>query len=247
MKPIRRYKGKVILGIIPARGGSKGVPRKNIRLLAGRPLIRYSIDLAKKCSFLYRTVVSTDSKEIASVAKHCGGDVPFLRPKALARDNTPMVQVLKHAVDLVEKEDRIKIDYVVLLQPTNPLRLLEDVKGCVDKIIRTNADSVITVVRVESMHPILMKRIENDLIKPYCLKEIEGSCRQNYKPYAYMRSGGVYVAKRDVLMKSNSVRGKISRPYITPSGRDLGIDSEIDLLVVEQLLRRRRKTGEYAL
>lgn len=233
------YKGKRILCVIPARGGSKGVRGKNIRAVAGKPLIEYSIELAKRCPFLYRTVVSTDSEKIAGIAKGCGGYVPFLRPKRLAGDRTPMVPVLQHAVNFIESEDGIKIDYVLLLQPTNPLRVLSDVKGCVDKAIATKADSVISVARVESVHPMLMKKIEGDLIKPYCIDEKEGTARQDYKPYAYMRAGGIYVVRRDVLMNTGSIRGSISRPYIIPAERGLGIDDEIDLLTAEQLILRK--------
>jgi len=231
---------KKILGVIPARGGSKGVSKKNIRIIAGKPLIAYSIELAKKLAFLYKTLVSTDSKEIAEIAKAHGAQMPFLRPKELAEDETPMLPVLQHAVNFIENIDKVKIDYLLLLQPVNPLRSIEDVEGCVKKIIESGADSVISVSKVDSLHPVLMKKIEDDLIKPYCLDEIEGTRRQDFKPDAYMRSGGIYITKRDVLMRENSIWGKISRPYIIPKKRGIGIDDEIDLLIVEQLLLRRK-------
>jgi CMP-N-acetylneuraminic acid synthetase len=233
-----------IIGIIPARGESKGVPRKNIRALAGKPLIAYTIEVAFKSKMLNRVIVSTEDKEIAEIAKKYGAEVPFMRPKELAEDTTPMVPVLQHAVKFVESKEHIKFDYVVLLQPTAPLRLPEDIDNAIKKLIDTGADSVISVCRVDSIHPILMKKIVNDQLLPYCIEEKEGTRRQDYRPYAYKRSGAVYTAKRDVLMEKNSFWGEISRPYIIPTERSVGIDDEIDFKLVEILMKERMKNRE---
>jgi len=141
-----------ILGIIPARGGSKSVPKKNIRLLAGKPLIAYTIETAQKCKMLDRTVISTDDDEIADVAKKYGGDVPFMRPEELALDSSPMVPALQHAVSFIEKNENVRVGMVVLLDPTSPFRRIEDIEECIKKLERENVDSVVTICEVESYH-----------------------------------------------------------------------------------------------
>ena len=228
-----------ILGIIPARGGSKTIPKKNIRPLLGKPLIAYTIEVTLKSDLLDRVIVSSDDEETIEIAKKYGAEVPFVRPKELALDTTPMVPVLQHAVNFLEERENIKFDYVLLLQPTAPLRLVEDINNALNKLIETGADSVISVCQVDSFHPILMKRIENDLILPFCIEEKEGTRRQDYRPPAYMRNGAIYAVKRDVLMNEGSLWGEISRPYIMPPERSVGIDNELDFKLVEILLQER--------
>ena len=227
-----------ILGVIPARGGSKGVPRKNIYPILGKPMIWYTINAALDSGAFERVICSTDDEEIAEVAKDCGAEVPFIRPKNLADDQAPMVPVMQHAVRFAEEQDGKEYDYVYCLQPTCPLRSVEDIKAGVRKIVETGADSVISVVKVEKDHPILMKRIESDQLFPYILEEKEGTRRQDYKPDAYRRTGSVYITKRDVLIKDGSIWGKVSRPLIVPVERSHGIDDLIDLQVVKALLER---------
>lgn len=228
-----------ILGIIPARGGSKSVPKKNTRLLLGKPLIAYTIEVALKSKLVDRVIVSSDDEDTVEIAKKYGAEVPFIRPRELALDTTPMVLVLQHAVGFLEERENINLDYVLLLQPTAPLRLVEDIDNALKKLMETGADSVISVSQVDNVHPILMKRIENDLILPYCIEEKEGTRRQDYSPPAYMRNGAIYAVKRDILMNNDSVWGKISRPYIMPPERSVCIDSELDFKLVEILLEER--------
>src|SRR3989338_4985887 len=118
---------KLILAVITARGGSKGIPGKNIKLLGGKPLLVYSIDAVKKSKLITHAIVSTDDKKIAEVAKKFGGEVPFLRPRKLAEDKTPHVPVMKHAIEFMEKKLGVAFDYAVILQPTSPFRLSEDI------------------------------------------------------------------------------------------------------------------------
>ncbi len=228
-----------VIGLIPARGGSKGVPKKNIRPIRGKPLIAYTIEVALKSQLLGKVIVTSDDEEIIVVSGKYGAEVPFTRPAELALDTTPMVPVLQHAINFMEKKDGISFDYVVLLQPTNPLRLPSDIDEALKKLIDTGADSVISVCQVDNVHPILMKKIEDDLILPYCIEEKEGTRRQDYQPSAYMRNGAIYTVKRDVLMNNNSLRGQVSRPYIMPSERSVSIDSELDFKLVEFLLEER--------
>jgi CMP-N,N'-diacetyllegionaminic acid synthase len=136
-----------ILGVIPARGGSRGIPSKNLALLAGRPLLAYTADAVKASTRLTRTIVSTDDERIAECAKSLGLDVPFMRPSSLAADDVPMLPVLQHAIDTL-KTDGFAADIVVLLQPTSPLRRGEHIDAAVDWLERTAADSVVSVVEV---------------------------------------------------------------------------------------------------
>ena len=154
-----------ILAIIPARGGSKSVPRKNIRKLNGKPLIAYTIEAANEIKDkFHKIIVSTDDEEISEISKIFGAEVPFIRPKELAGDKTPTYPVLQHAVNFVENQDSIKIDLVMLLQPTTPFRNTEDILNSIKLSQTSDSDSVISVVQVFSTHPILMKKIENGYI-----------------------------------------------------------------------------------
>ncbi len=233
-----------ILGVIPARGGSKGVPRKNLREVGGRPLVAWSVEVAREAAdVLYRTVVSTDDEEIAEVCRGLGGDVPFLRPPDLGGDRVPMVPVLRHAVRAVEEEEGRPVDWVMLLQPTNPFRTAEDIREAVRLASQGGCDSVISVVRVLHVHPILMKRIEGDRLLPYCIEEEEGTRRQDYDPPAYMRNGAIYLTGRDTLVERGSIWGETIRPYVMPAERSVGIDSELDLKLADLLMRERAGGG----
>lgn len=228
-----------ILGLIPARGGSKGVPRKNIRLVAGKPLIAYTIEAAKAASDLFfRVIVSTDDEEIATVAREYGADVPFIRPQQLANDSTKMLPVVQHAVHFVERNNGVRLDWVMLLQPTEPFRTREDISAAIALAKEGNCDSVISVKQVFSVHPILMKRIEDGKLQPYCIEEKEGTRRQDYDPPAYMRNGAIYLTRRDVVMDQSSLWGQTIRPYVMPEERSLGVDSEVDLAMIDIMLRQ---------
>lgn len=231
-----------ILAVIPARGGSRGVSRKNIRPVCGRPLIAYTIKTALSAQhLLYRTIVSTEDPEIATIAREHGADVPFLRPAELAGDKVPTLPVLQHAVKFIEAHDEIKIDWMLLLQPTAPLRALEDIEAALNMANQNHCDSVISVVQVFAEHPILMKRIEDNRLLPYCIEEKEGTRRQDYQPPAYMRNGAIYLTRRDVLMEKDSIWGQVICPCIMPPERSLNIDSEMELKFVELLMQEQKK------
>ena len=226
-----------VLAVIPARGGSKGVPRKNIRPICGRPLISYTIEHARAAQHLFhRIIVSTDDDEIALVARQYGAEVPFLRPADLARDESPVIPMLQHAANFVEKQDGLRMDWICLLQPTEPFRTVSDLEQCLQLGFAGGCDSVISVVRVFATHPILMKRIEGDQLLPFCLEEREGTRRQEYEPPAYMRNGSIYLTRRDVLMEQGSIWGRTIRPYVMPLERSVSIDTELDLKLAEIIM-----------
>ncbi len=229
----------IILAIITARGGSKGVPRKNIRQVYGKPLIAYSIEVALEIrNRLYRIIVSTDDAEIAEISRQYGAEVPFMRPPELAEDKTPTLPVLQHAVRFVEEQDKVHVDWVLLLQPTSPLRTKEDILAALQLAQPGDCDSVISVVQ-SPIHPLFMKRIENGQLLPFSdvLVEMEGTRRQETQPPAYIRNGAIYLTRRDVLMERNSIWGRFIRPYVMPPERSVNVDSELDLKLAELMLQ----------
>jgi CMP-N-acetylneuraminic acid synthetase len=227
-----------ILGITLARGGSKGVKKKNIRDLQGKPLIQYTIDEAIRSRYLGEYIVSTDSQEIANVAKSLGAEVPFLRPNDLASDTASSVSALQHAVSFMEDRESKKYDYIVELMCTNPLKNSLDIDSCIDKIIQTDADSVIAVHELEDHHPARIKMIVEDKIQDF-IPEPNEARRQDLRPKAYIRSGSIYCMKRTYLMNLNlRYGGSNSRPYILPSERAVNVDTEIDFMICEQLMAK---------
>jgi CMP-N,N'-diacetyllegionaminic acid synthase len=229
--------GLRVLGIVPARGGSKGIPNKNIAPLLGRPLLSYTADAAKQSRRLTRVVLSTDDPQIAAVGKSLGLDVPFIRPSYLAGDDILTLPVLQHVVARLEQENEY-YDAVFTLQPTNPLRLPSDIDGAVELLERTGADSVISFVPVGEKHPARMKEVTEDLkvVDPPFAELTEGLPRQKLKPY-YLREGSVYLTRRDVLMELHSLKGRDCRAWKMPEERAFNIDTPFDLFVAEQLLR----------
>jgi CMP-N,N'-diacetyllegionaminic acid synthase len=236
-----------VLAAIPARGGSKGVPRKNLREVGGRPLIAWTLDTALAARHLFAdVVVSTDDPEIAALATDFGLEPPFLRPAELSGDRAPTLPVLQHAVAFLEEKTAGRYDWVCLLQPTAPLRSVADLEEAIAVAGRGGCDSVISVNRVEAHHPMLMKKIEEGRLLPYCLEEMEGTRRQDLDPPAYMRNGAIYLTRRDVLMHGGpagrgSIWGETIHPLLMPAERSHSIDTEIDLRLADILLRERER------
>ena len=236
------YKKHRVLAITLARGGSKTVPNKNINFLKGKPLIYYTIKEALKSKFIDRYVVSTDSKKIMQISKKYGAEVPFLRPKYLSTDRASSVEALKHCVKWIECKEKQKYDIVIELMCTNPLKKSKDFDLILKKLINTKSDSVIAVHRLFDNHPSRIKKIINDKIVNFAVKEKAESRRQDLKPYAYVRSGSVYALKRNYLMnKSRRYGSKNSRPYILSPNRVINIDEEIDFLTAELMLKKNEK------
>jgi CMP-N,N'-diacetyllegionaminic acid synthase len=233
----------IVLGVVTARGGSKGVPGKNIKPLGGKPLIQYTIEAAAQCEFITDLVVSTDSADIAAIARACGGLVPFLRPPELAADATPHLPVLQHAVREMELRSGRTYDYVVTLQPTSPFRLPQDIDETIALLISSKADSAVSVCEVDGAgHPVKAKRFDGRRLLPYCLDEIEGTRRQDLVP-AYKRSGAVYVSRRELLMKANRFYGEHVVGHIVPKERSVDIDTPLDWVIAEYMLAQLRRAG----
>jgi len=228
-----------VVGVVTARGGSKGIPRKNVRLLCGRPLLQYTAEAAMGSRLLSRTILSTDDETIAEVGRQCGLDVPFMRPAELARDDTPTIPVLQHAVRKLEEAGEY-YDAILTLQPTNPLRRPQDIDGTIELLEKTGADSVISFVDVGDKHPARMKVIGEDghVIDPPFAEEFEGQPRQKL-PKLYLREGSIYLTRRVVLMEQNSLKGRDCRAWIIPEERACNIDTPFDLFLAEQMLKMR--------
>lgn len=220
-----------VLGIVPARGGSKSIPRKNLAPLGGEPLISWTLEAATQ-SLLTRVMVSTDDVEIADVARKLGADVPFLRPKNIARDTTEMLDVVEHAMTELNFEGGA----VMVLQPTSPFRSTADINACLELLIQNpEVDSVISVVSVGSYHPARMKYLENGLlIDPPFGEERENQRRQELKQM-YIRNGAIYLTRRETL-KARTFKGRRSLAYVMPEERSINIDSPYDLALARAVL-----------
>lgn len=231
-----------VLGIITARGGSKGIPGKNITPLAGKPLLAWTVDAALASQRLSRVVLSTDNDAIADVGRSCGVEVPFMRPPELARDDTPTVPVLQHMVrTLAEAGDAY--DAVFVLQPTHPLRLASDIDGAITLLEQTGADSVISFTPVGDAHPARMKWIDEDgrVHDPEFGEQFEGQRRQDLPPLL-LREGSVYVTRTRVLMEQSSLKGSDCRAWTVPRERACNIDEPFDLWLAEQMMSARDGT-----
>lgn len=234
---------KNIVGIIPARGGSVGVPLKNIRKLGGIPLIAHTIKAAIESQALDRIIVSTDHDEIAHISKKFGAEVPFKRPPKISEDVETEL-VLQHAVEFLEKNDT-KVDAIVLLQPTSPFRTKDTIRKCVERFKNTpQADSIVTVNNIEGFRPEWMMSVNsNNKITPYATPfKQNGSpviklvARQDF-PELFKQNGVVYVTKRDLLMKENLVIGPKAYAEIIPELETVDIDTETDLIIAEAIFQ----------
>jgi len=227
-----------VLGLVPARAGSKGVPGKNIRPLAGRTLLEYTARAAHESGVIDRIVLSTDSEEIADAGRRAGIEVPFLRPAALAADDSAMLPVVQHAVRALTDEGWAP-DVIVLLQPTSPLRRPEHIRDAVTLLRETNADSVVTVVELpRHLSPDYVMRIEAGVLKPFLPDGARITRRQDARP-AYSRDGTVYACWRRTLERFNSLYGEDCRPLVVDAADSLSIDSPADWDAAERMLAGR--------
>lgn len=224
-----------VLAIIPARGGSKGVRGKNIKPIAGRPLIAYAVDAARASGVVDRVIVSTDTEEIAGIGRACGAEVPFLRPAELAGDASPMLPVLEHAVGVLEREGWIP-EMVLLLQPTSPLRTPSHLVAAVDLLRATNADSVVSVVELpRHLSPDYLMRIEGGLLLPFLTDGAKVTRRQDAR-LAYVRDGTVYAFWRRTLVEQKSLYGRDCRPLMIDPAESITIDTPADWAEAERRL-----------
>ena len=222
--------------MIPARGGSKGIPRKNLALLAGRPLIAHTIDAARASERLTRLIVSTDDEEIAGVARGLGADVPFLRPARLAADDTPMLDVLQDAMRTLREREIYEPDILVLLQPTSPFRRAEHIDAAVDLLISSGADSVVSVVPVpHQFTPSSLMTVRGGSLVPW--QDGPLPSRRQDKPELFARNGPAVIALRPgVLTDHGTLYGQNTRALVMRREESLDIDDLFDLKLAEMLI-----------
>lgn len=225
-----------MLGLVTARGGSRAIRRKNIRLVAGKPLVAWTIQAALDCRSLNRVVVSTDDAEIEEVCLKWGAEVPFRRPVELAQDNSPHVDVIAHAVEWLMTNEDYCPDYIVLLQPTSPLRTAQDIDGAVALALQRNADCVVGVSESPA-HPYLNKRITEEGKLVDFVDTPKGYLPRQSFPPAYIVNGAIYLARRDVLLRERTWYTSRTYPYIMSPEHSLDVDTSWDLYLADLMLR----------
>ena len=227
------------MGIIPARGGSKGIPRKNIKKIAGKPLLAYTAKAALGSSYISRVVLSTEDQEIRQVGNELGLEIPFIRPDNLAQDNTPSLPVVQHVLVMLERQENYKPDLIVLLQPTSPLRTSKHIDEALELFINQNADSLVSVTEVpHNMKPYsVMKSKKNGTIVPFLIYEENKNIRQQ-KPKFFARNGAaIYISTYECIMKNNSLYGSKILPYFMKKEDSFDLDDEIDWKIMESLIK----------
>ena len=221
-----------ILALIPARGGSKEIIRKNIKLLSGKPLINWTIETVNKTKLIDKLIVSTDDLEISEIAKKAGAEVPFMRPDEISKDDTPGIEPALHAVKQLPD-----FEWLLLLQPTSPLRSAEDIDGIISFCRKNNSPSAVSICEV-SGHPYHMYHKNKHFnLQPFVADRPKFSGRQDFSPL-YITNGALYLAKVDWLLKTKSFIGSETLGFEMPINRSIDLDTEYDWNIAEQELKK---------
>lgn len=235
------YKGKRILAMIPARGGSKGIKGKNIKLLCGKPLLAYSIEVALQCSYIDYVLVSTDSEEIAKCGKDYGAKVPFLRPAEYATDEAKTIDVLLHGIETLRQTGE-EFDYLMLLQPTQPFRTSKQLTEAIEMIVDRELSSLVSVCPVEE-HPILMRTLgETGELKT--ILSCGSTVRRQDFPAVYKVNGSIYINQIDEKLNKDTSLNDNQYPYFMTREDSIDIDTIEDFFAAEQRMKQRRANWE---
>lgn len=229
-----------VLAIIPARGGSKGIKKKNIAILNGKPLVEWTFEAALQSKLISRIVLSSDCDDIIRCGIKNGIEVPFKRPAELAEDNTPSILVIKHVVETLSINEGYRPDYILLLQPTSPLRTSKHIDDALAKIFNQNdADSLVSVVELpHAFNPQSIMELEGDKLVPFYKSNETYSIRQ-LKPKYYARNGAaIYVFTYECLMKKNSIYGDFILPFFMRESESIDIDEMWDLELCNYIMNR---------
>ena len=221
-----------ILAVIPARGGSKGIPHKNIIDLCGKPLIAYTIEAAVNSKYIDYVMVSTDDEEIAEIARAFGAQVPFMRPAELASDTAKTIDAIIHCIKGLSDIGERFLD-VVLLQPTEPLRTNYDIDAAIERYYESNRNSLVSVSEVDD-HPILIRTIQDDILKP--ILNVSSTCRRQDMPKYYRVNGCIYINPIESINDSTSFNDNII-PYVMQKNHSVDIDELSDLALAEFYLK----------
>jgi CMP-N-acetylneuraminic acid synthetase len=227
-----------VLALITARGGSKSIPKKNIKELQGKPLIAYTIEAAKRAKLLTRTIVSTDSEEIATIARTYGADVPFLRPADISGDKSTSLEAAQHALEFLKARGE-EYDYLLILQPTSPLRTATDIDACIRVALETGADSVMGMVELPDFSLKKLKRVDSDgRITPLLADEGKHSGMRQEGEKVYKRNAALYLTRVPCIMKGD-LFGDDSRSYSMPQERSVDINDPADFDLAAFYLTKR--------
>ena len=226
--------------MIPARGGSRGIPRKNLAPLAGRPLLAYTVDAARASATITRLILSTDDEDIAFEGRRLGAEVPFLRPADLAADDTPMVPVLADLLQTLRVNEKYNPDILVLLQPTSPFRRGEHIDAAVNLLTSSGADSVVSVTPVpHQFTPSSLMELRDGVLGPW-RDDASAPLRRQDKPILFARNGPAVVAVRPrVILEERRLYGEHTRGVVMSREDSIDIDDAYDLTVAELLLTAR--------
>ncbi len=233
--------GKSVIGIVPARAGSKGLPRKNIAPLCGKPLIAWSIEAGLRSRYIDLVIVSTDSKTIAGIAEKYGGSVPFIRPAELATDKTPTIDVVIHALEYLNNQRKQRFDYTVLLEPTSPLRDEADIDRAIKQLVdNVGASSLVGISRTEAQNPAFLVCLsENNFLIGLDQSEIKPVRRQEIRD-VYFLEGSIYVSDTKTLIARRTFCHQETLGCIFPKWKSLEVDDLEDLLMVEALMLHKK-------
>jgi CMP-N,N'-diacetyllegionaminic acid synthase len=230
-----------VLAVIPARSGSKGLPGKNIKELCGKPLIAWSIDAAKESKYIDKIVVSTESEEIAGIGREYGAEVPFLRPAGLARDTSSTYEVLEHVISTLQEMGDC-YHFMVLLEPTSPLREVSDIDNSLETLVKNTkrAESIVGVCELEAAHPDFLIEINTDgFLIPYRKKDFSGISRRQDLSKLYFFEGTIYISTIEALFKYRGFYHEKALAYIVPKWKAFEVDDIIDFLCIETVLRNK--------
>lgn len=238
------YRDRRILALITARGGSKGLPRKNLLPLLGKPLVAWTVEQGCRCPIIDRVIVSTDDQEIAEVARRAGADVPFMRPAELAQDQSTSLDVVIHALDWCAAK-RDLFDYLVLLEPTSPLRRHGDLQQALEMLIEreAEAEAIVSLGEIHLENPFVMKVIQNGLLAPLFAGEKAITQRQQY-PKAYFPYGVIYASKVSSIRNNRTFYPERTLPFPIARWQNYEIDDRLDFLCVEAVMKDRLKEVE---
>lgn len=228
-----------VLFVITARGGSKGVPRKNIRMLGGMPLIAYKIIAAKKCQYENRIIVSTDDEDIAEVAKNYGAEVPFIRPAKLATDLASSVDVVLHTINWVNENSKEKYDYVCLLEPSSPFASYRDLNEALRLIRENDADTLLGMKEVDVTTNFIHSLDKDGKLSEFyhAIKDLKSIRRQDQKK-EYTMNGCMYIAKWEYFIKNKLFHSENSIPYIMPEEYSIEIDTILDYEIACRIVEK---------
>ena len=229
-----------ILGLILARSGSKGIKQKNISKLCGKPLIAWTINSALKSKRLTDVILSTDSTTIAKIGKKFGADVPFIGPLKFSKDKSPSIDAIEHAIKWLRKKGK-NYEFVVLLEPTSPLRDHNDIDLAINKIIKLKAQSLVSVSKAVALHPAyLYKKTKAEKIKPFKTYKKKYIRKQDIEP-VYFMEGTIYISKVSTLLKKKTFCHKNTLMYEVPKWKSFEIDDSLDLILVRAIIQNKQK------